>query len=96
MVQGYQSHGIILNDFHDRLGGVSIQEPRRARKRRTKLRVPKGGGVTVEAGPNSIVAIVAGPPDRYRMVDVTWKGKTLMLSTQNLRKRGERVDGAKA
>ena len=63
---------------------------------RTKLRVPKGGVVTVEAGPNSIVAIVAGPPDRYRMVDVTWKGKTLMLSAQNLRKRGERVDGAKA
>ncbi len=42
---------------------------------RTKLMVPKGGVVTVKAGPNSIVAIIAGPPDRYRMVDVTWKGE---------------------
>src|SRR5713101_1709356 len=96
MVQGYQSHGIMLHDVHARLGGLSTQQPRRARKRRTNLRVPKGGGVTVEAGPNSIVAIVAGPPDRYRMVDVTWKGKTLMLSAQDLRKRGELVVGAKA
>ncbi len=63
---------------------------------RTKLMVPKGGVVTVKAGPNSIVAIIAGPPDRYRMVDVTWKGKTLMLSAQALRERGERVVGAKA
>ncbi len=61
---------------------------------RTKLMVPKV--VTVEAGPNSIVAIVAGPPDSYRMVDVTWKGKTLMLSAQDLRKRGELVVGAKS
>ena len=70
--------------------GVSPTQPR------TKLTVPKGGIVTIKAGPNSIVAIVAGPPDRYRMVDVTWNGKTLMLSAQDLRKCGELVVGAKA
>ncbi len=58
--------------------------------------VPKGGVVTFEPGPNSIVAIVAGPLDAYRMVDVTRNGKTLMLSAQDLRKRGELVVGAKA
>ncbi len=61
---------------------------------RTTHMVPEGGVVTIETGPNSIVAIVAGPPDDHRMVDVTWNGKTIMLSAQ--RKRGELVVGAKA
>ena len=61
-----------------------------------KLMVPKGGVVTIEVGPNSIVAIVAGHPDGYRMLDVTWNGKSLMISAQDLRERGELVVGAKA
>jgi len=50
--------------------------------------VPKGGIVT-------ILAIVAGPLAGNRMIDVIWNGKTVMLFAQDLRKRGELVDGAK-
>jgi hypothetical protein len=43
---------------------------------------------------DSIVTIVAGPFEGERLVDVIWNGKTIMLFAQDLRERGELVDGA--
>jgi len=63
--------------------GITHMEPPR-----TAVMVPKGGIVT-------ILAIVAGPLAGNRMIDVIWNGKTVMLFAQDLRKRGELVDGAK-
>ncbi len=51
---------------------------------RTAVHIPK----------DSIVTIVAGPLDGERMIDVTWVGKTVMIFVQDLRERGELVDGA--
>ncbi len=53
---------------------------------RTAVTIPKG----------SIVSLIAGPLDGERLVDVTWDGKTFMLFAQDLRERGELVDGAKS
>ena len=52
---------------------------------RTAVTIPK----------DSTVTVVAGPLDGERLVDVTWDGKTFMIFGQELRERGELVDGAK-
>lgn len=53
-------------------------------QRRTTKMIPKDSRVTV----------VNGPLDGERMIDVSWNGQTLMIFTQDLRERGELVNGA--
>ena len=52
---------------------------------RTAVHIPK----------DSTVTIVNGPLDGERIVDVNWSGRTFMIFAQDLRERGELVDGAK-
>ena len=51
---------------------------------RSSLMIPKEGVVTV---------VSEEPINGGRMVDVTWGGKTLMIFAQDLRDRGELVNG---
>lgn len=39
----------------------------------------------------AIVAVVAGPLDGERMVDVAWNRKTVTIFTQDLRERGQLI-----
>ena len=55
-----------------------------------------GHRVAVTIPQNAIVTVFNGPLDDNRMVDVLWEGKPIMMFTQDLRNRGERVDGASA
>ena len=60
-----------------------------------------GHRVAVTIPQNAIVTVCNGPLDNNHldnnhMVDVLWEGKTIMMFTQDLRNRGERVDGASA
>jgi hypothetical protein len=52
---------------------------------RTSLMIPKEGVVTV---------VSKEPINGGRVVDVTWDGKTIMIFAQDLRERGELVQGA--
>ena len=43
---------------------------------------------------NAIVTVVDGPFDNSnRLVDVLWEEKTIMMFTQDLRDRGEMIEG---
>jgi hypothetical protein len=44
--------------------------------------IPKGGEVEV----------LVGPLNGNRLVDVRWEGKTVMVFTNNVRDRGERLE----
>jgi len=55
-----------------------------------------GHRVAVTIPQNAIVTVINGPLDGNPMVDVLWEGKTIMMFTQDLRTRGERVEGASA
>ena len=48
--------------------------------------IPKGGEVEV----------IDGPLNGNRLVDVRWEDKIVMVFTNDIRDRGERVDAAKA
>ncbi len=41
------------------------------------------------------VEVLDGPLNGNRLVDVRWEGKTVMVFTNDVRDRGERVDAAK-
>ena len=41
------------------------------------------------------VEILDGPLNGNRLVDVRWEGKTVMVFTNDIRDRGERVDAPK-
>ena len=47
--------------------------------------------LTVPAG--SEITVVGGPLDGSRLLDVEWAGKTVMMFTNDIRERGERLDG---
>jgi len=40
------------------------------------------------------IEVVDGPLDGNRLLDVRWEGKSVMMFTNDIRDRGERVDGA--
>lgn len=54
---------------------------------RVAVMVPAGETITVLSGPR---------PDDTRMVDVQWRGKTLVMFYQDIRKRGESVKSERA
>jgi hypothetical protein len=47
------------------------------------ITIPKGGEVEV----------ANGPLEGDRLLDVVWEGKTVRMFTQDIRSRGERLDG---
>jgi hypothetical protein len=60
--------------------------------------VPSDDGhrVAMTIPQDAIVTLINGRLHGNRMVDILWEGKTVTMFTQDLRKRGERVDGASA
>jgi hypothetical protein len=60
--------------------------------------VPSDDGhrVAMTVPQDAIVTLIDGGLDGDRMVDMLWEGKTVTMFTQDLRTRGERVDGATA
>ena len=49
--------------------------------------------VTIPA--KSTITVVDGPFNGARLVDIAWEGKTLMMSTADLKEHGELVDRRK-
>jgi hypothetical protein len=49
--------------------------------------------VTIPA--KSAITVIDGPFDGARLVDIVWEGKTLMMSTADLREHGEFLDRKK-
>jgi hypothetical protein len=64
-----------------------IQTPTLAIMSQDGHRIP----VTIPQG--AIVAVIEGPLDGNRLVDVTWESKTVMMFTIDLRERGACIDG---
>jgi hypothetical protein len=54
-------------------------------RKQLATQVPAGSLVTVESDPR---------PDDFRMVDVRWAGRKLVMFADDVEKRGERVTGA--
>lgn len=61
--------------------GVALEDESGAR-----VMIPKGSTVTV----------VGGTLQGARMMDVTWNGKAIMIFAQDLRERGQSIDGAES
>ena len=51
-----------------------------------------GHGFPVTIPMNAIVSLADDSLNDHRLIDVTWEGKTVMMFTQDLESRGERVD----
>jgi hypothetical protein len=49
--------------------------------------------VTVMIPKGAIIRTVSGPVDGQRMIDIQWNNKVIMVFTQDLRDRGELIDG---
>lgn len=59
--------------------------------------VSSSGGLSFTTIPiGAEVEVVGGPLNGNRLVDVRWEGKTVMVFTNDLGDRGERVDAAGA
>jgi hypothetical protein len=51
-----------------------------------------GHGVAYTVSVGAIVEVQGGPFHGDRLVEVMWNGKTVMMFTQDLRLRGERIE----
>ena len=56
-------------------------------EKRVALHVPAKSIVTVESGPR---------PDDSRMIDVSWKGRLIVMFADDVQKRGEQVSSSRA
>jgi len=58
--------------------------------------VSSTGGLSLTTIPiDAEVEVIGGPLNGNRLVDVRWESKTVMVFTNDIRDRGERVDAAK-
>ena len=53
-----------------------------------------GANIAVMIPKGAEVEVIDGPLNGNRLVDVRWDGKTVMVFTNDIRDRGERVTGA--
>jgi hypothetical protein len=59
--------------------------------------VSSSGGLSLTTIPvGAEVEVIGGPLNGNRLVDVRWEDKTVMVFTNDIRDRGERVDAVKA
>jgi hypothetical protein len=61
-----------------------------------KTPVSSSGGLSLKTIPiGAEVEVIGGPLNGNRLVDVRWDGKTVMVFTNDIRDRGDRVDAPK-
>jgi hypothetical protein len=70
-------------------------------RQRFRMKIPTlaittqdGANIAVMIPKGAEVEVIDGPLNGNRLVDVRWDGKTVMVFTNDIRDRGERVTGA--